>query len=95
MNGTVQGYLIKGFYLSKQMALGALSLIQVAAICMSPNTFKLSKTQEDKSTYFFHIPTCMKNQWQPLVKIWKLLFMGAAFLSIAPIHNELINRIFS
>ena len=62
MNGTVQGYLIKGFYLSKQMALGALSLIQVAAICMSPNTFKLSKTQEDKSTYFFHIPTCMKNQ---------------------------------
>ena len=95
MNGTVQGYLIKGFYLSKQMALGALSLIQVAAICMSPNTFKLSKTQEDKSTYFYHIPTCMKNQRQPLVKIWKLLFVGAALLSIAPIYNELINIIFS
>ena len=84
MNGTVQGYLIKGFYLSKQMALGTLSLIQVAAICMSANTFKLSKTQEDKPTYFYHIPTCMKNQRQPLVKIWKLLFIGAALLSIHP-----------
>jgi len=77
------------------MALGTLSLIQVAAICMSPDTFKLSKTQEDKPPYFYHIPTYMKNQRQPLVKIWKLLFMGAALLSIAPIYNELINRIFS
>lgn len=76
------------------MVLGALSLIQVAAICMSPDTFKLSKTQEDKPTYFYHIPTYMQNQRQPLVKIWKLLFIGAALLSIAPIYNELINRIF-
>lgn len=77
------------------MALGTLSLIQVAAIWMSPNTFKLTRTQEDKPTYFYHILTYMKNQREPLVKIWKLLFMGAALLSIAPTYNELINRILS